>query len=115
MMSTRARLCLAGVGFFVGPAAWALHQQIGYMLVPVSCANRVMLVPILTLLAVSVALAGGFVSWVPWRNAEESQNASDNMRAHRFLAQLSGLFAVLFALAILLQGAATLFMGGCQR
>jgi hypothetical protein len=115
MISQRARLLFAGVGFFAGPAAWAVHQQIGYMLVPVSCQSRVMWVPILTLLAIAVTLAGGYVSWMPWRRSDEVEAASDAMRAHRFLAVLSALFALLFALAILLQGAATLFMSGCQR
>jgi hypothetical protein len=115
MTNTRTRLWLSRTGFFAGPAAWALHQQIGYMLVPVSCHSRTLLVPIVTVLAVALALAGGYFSWMPWRAAEDAETTSNAMRTHRFLAQLSALFAVLFAFAILLQGAATLFLNGCQR
>jgi hypothetical protein len=115
MMNTRTRFWLSGAGFFAGPAAWALHQQIGYMLVPVSCQARTMLVPIVTLLAVVLALAGSYLSWMPWRAAEAGESAADAIRARRFLAILSAWSAALFAFAILLQGAATLILNGCQR
>jgi hypothetical protein len=83
--------------------------------VRVGCLSGVLWVPVLTLIAMVVTLAGGYLSWMPWRNTEESGAASDATRAHRFLALLSALFAVLFALAILLQGVATLFLNACQR
>ena len=115
MNSARARLLYARLGFFAGPAAWAAHQQIGYMLVRAGCLSGVLWVPVLTLIAMAVTLAGGYLSWMPWRHSEESEAKSDAMRTHRFLALLSVLFALLFALAILLQGVATLFLNACQR
>jgi len=115
MMSMRTRFLLSCAGFFAGPAAWALHQQIGYMLVRASCLNHTLLVPIVTLLTVVLALAGGYLSWMPWRTAEENETAANGIRAHRFLAKLSALFGALFAFAILLQGSAALFLNSCQR
>jgi hypothetical protein len=113
MISVRRRLWLSRAGFFAAPAAWAVHQQVSYMLVPVSCETRIMLVPVVTLLSVLVAIAGGYLSWMPWHRAEQRKDGGDAIQ--RFLAQLSAAFAVLFAFAILLQGAATLFLNGCQR
>ena len=114
MMSARRRFWLSGLGFFAGPGAWALHQQIGYMLVRASCLNHTLLVPIVTHITVVLALAGGYFSWMPWRYAAED-HAGDSLRPYRFVAQLSALFAVLFAFGILLQGAAMLFLNSCQK
>jgi hypothetical protein len=113
----QSRFFSASAGFFIAPSAWALHQQLGYMLVPVSCHARIMIVPLVTLIAAALALAGGWLSWRPARWRETAAPSASEGGAHllRFLANLSLLFTALFLFAILLQGTATLFLNGCQR
>jgi hypothetical protein len=112
-----SRFFLASAGFFIAPSAWALHQQLGYMLVPMSCHTRVMIVPLVTLLTVALALGGGWLSWLPARSRETGAPSAQEGGVHllRFLANLSLLFTALFLFAILLQGAAMFFLNGCQR
>jgi hypothetical protein len=98
-------------GFAAGPAAWAIHQQAGYVLAALSCEHRMILLPLLTAASAIVVLSGGYLSWFVWRSFPAQ--AQDETR--HFLAGLSLLCAVLFAFAILLQGAATLFLEVCER
>ena len=103
-------------GFFAGPFAWAVHQQGNYMLVPVSCHERMMFLPMVTLATAAIALIGGSFSYGAWRRlgppgGEENPERNN----HRFLVGLSLLMTALFVFAILMQGAATLILSGCQR
>jgi hypothetical protein len=104
----------ASAGFFLAPVAWALHQQTSYMLVPVSCAERAMILPPVTVGAVILALLGGYIAYTGWRALPEK--AEDrHLRVGRFLAGLSLLFTAMFLFAILLQAAAMLILNSCQR
>jgi hypothetical protein len=104
-------LSLASAGLFIAPAAWAFHQQVGYMLTPASCG---VYVPVLTLASLLIAAAGGFLSWRAW-NPNESHPVQGNRSAgtQRFLSGISLALTGLFALTILLQGAAALIVDGC--
>jgi hypothetical protein len=103
-------------GLFAGPFAWAVHQQGNYMLVPVSCHTGTMFLPAVTLASVAIALIGGWLSLTAWRGFGRA-NALDNAATENrhFLAGLSMLMSALFLFAILMQGAATLVLGSCQR
>ena len=105
-------------GLAAGPGAWAVATQLQYALTPWICAHEVNLVPVVALALAAVALAGAFVSWRVWNGAavEASEMGAGVMEAPRpFLAGLSVLIGVLFAVVILTQGAAGLVLNGCER
>jgi hypothetical protein len=114
MTSAPFSLWCASAGFFLAPAAWALHQQTSYMLVPVSCGQRAMILLLVTAGAAILALLGGYTAYTGWRALPEK--AEDrHLRVRRFLAGLSLLFTAIFLFAILLQAAAMLILNSCQR
>ena len=115
-MTLRRRFYLSCAGFFVAPFAWAVHQQVGYMLVPVSCQKQVLIVPFLTLLALALASIGGWLSYRPWRSYGrlDQIKVDASGRTERFIATLSLLFTALSLFAILLQGAGEFFLSACQ-
>ena len=103
----------AATAFLVAPAAWAVHQQASYSLVPVTCREQWMFIPALTLAAFAAIALGAFVSW----RVRTIVSPIDTPlgRAQRFLANLGLLMSALIALAVFLQGGATLILNGCQR
>jgi hypothetical protein len=105
-------------GLAIGPGAWAVATQLQYALTPWICAHKVNLVPIVGLALAAVALGGAFISWRVWNGAavEKAEFGAGVMEAPRpFLAGLSVLLGVLFAVVILAQGAAGLVLNGCER
>jgi hypothetical protein len=104
-------LSLASAGLFIAPAAWAFHQQVGYMITPASCG---VYVPVVTVASLLIAAAGGFLSWRAWA-PDESQpvQADRGAGTQKFLSGISLALTALFALAILLQGGAALIVDGC--
>jgi hypothetical protein len=115
---TRALIALwrAAAGFFTAPAAWALHQQTAYMLVPFSCQGSAMRLPVLTAVAVGIALGGGLTSYGAWRAMPNAAgDGNEPLRVRRFMVGLSLLFTAMFLFAILLQGAAMFILNSCQR
>jgi hypothetical protein len=104
-------------GLAAGPAAWALSTQGNYSLASWVCHWRTNPVPVLGLVLVLIALVGAALSWRAWR----SSNAGDEIlleqsgRPRAFLALMSALLAVLFALVIVMQASAGLILGGCER
>ena len=95
-------------GLFAGPAAWFLSTQANYALTPWVCAHQVRIIPLVALALAVLSLAGGFLSWRAYRSAGASP-------ASRFLAAIGIMMALLFAAAILVQGAAGLVFHGCER
>jgi hypothetical protein len=108
----------AAAGLFAGPGAWALSTQANYALVPWICAHKVNLVPVVALACAAAALGGAFVSWRAWKIgavAESEVGARITEAPRPFLGAIGALIALLFALAILTQGAAGLVLNGCER
>lgn len=108
----------AWAGLALGPGAWAVGTQLHYALTPWICAHKVNLVPLAALVLAAVSLLGAFLSWRVWNGAavEESEANAAVLEAPRpFLAGVSVLLGVLFALVILAQGAAGLVLNGCER
>jgi hypothetical protein len=102
--------------FAIGPAAWAVHQQVQFMLVSDSCQRWTMVLPLLTTIAGAAVLIGAYFSLSAWRAlSQHKPQGSHASQTRRFLSGLSLLMATLFLFAILLQGAATLLLDGCQR
>jgi hypothetical protein len=104
-------------GLFAGPLAWFLHQAINYVLVPWSCdTGRHLPLHLVSAAMLLLVSAGGILSWRDWsrRRQISSEDAQAAGRAH-FLAATGLLMCALFALAILMQVAATFYFDPCQR
>ena len=94
-------------GLVVGPALWALNTQAGQILPYVDCRSSVRSAAILSLILAVVSLGSG---WVSRRSATGQPDGSSG-----FLAMLGATTALIFAFALVLQGAAGLILTGCER
>ncbi len=107
---------LAGAALFAGAAAWTLQQQAGYVAASWICGPAAKLpVWLLTLAAVGLLLAGGWLSWQALRPllGDIRVAESDVWRPRRFLSLVALMAALLFLFAIILQAGAAIFLPGC--
>ena len=114
MVVFRHRIPWAGLA--AGPIAWAVNQQLNYMIVPWVCSSGINLIPLLALVFAALAAAGAFISWGSLHAPEEivaEPHAGGHPR--RMLAAISILFALLLTLLLLIQGAAALVIDACGR
>jgi hypothetical protein len=104
-------------GLFAGSLAWAINTELNYALVSWICAAGLgWITPVLTAFLFAMSLFGGLLSWRAWTNtAAEPVLDSSIAQPRRFLAGISVLSAVLFALVIATQGSAGLILNGCER
>jgi hypothetical protein len=102
----------ACAGLIVAPALWTLNMQAGQILPYGDCASHRHLTAIIPLISVLPALASGYLSW---RGRSVPAAEDVGARPLRFVALLGGLVALVFAFALLLQGAAGLVLTGCER
>jgi hypothetical protein len=113
MMAKQAPL----IGLLVGASAWAISTQLGYSLVSRNCDLAGGVVPLIAAICLAMAVTGGALSLPAW-SADERQivrAGGGDARPRRFFAVITVLTALVFALAILLQGVASLIVSGCQR
>jgi hypothetical protein len=105
------------IGLLVGAGAWAISTQLNYSLVSISCESAAGVVPLIATICLVMAIAGGALSLPPWPALGElaGQNGGADPRPRRFFSIISILAVFVFALAILLQGVASLIVSGCQR
>jgi hypothetical protein len=80
-----------------------------------SCALGTTLNIVVTLILAACAAAGGVLSCGALRRLGATPAPSPAPAPRLFLARVSVLAAALFSLGILMQGAAALFLNGCQR
>jgi hypothetical protein len=107
---------ISWAGLAAGPGAWAVSTQLNYALADWSCRHEPRLIPIAALVLALAALAGGFLSARAWRASGPDQSWLESDAApHRFLAGISLLLAVLFAVVIMTQGTAAFLLNGCER
>jgi hypothetical protein len=99
--SIAARLPAAGL--FVGAAAWGIQ--------PLICAQGAAWpLALLSSSLICISLAG---AWISYRDVGEEDPQGPNPR--RMLRWVGTAAGVLFALTILVQGLAALFLTGCER
>jgi hypothetical protein len=106
---------IAWAGLATGPGAWSISTMLNYVLVPVSCTEQTRLVPIVAVVLILVALAGGRLSWRALQASPRGIGGGRSDAAERFIARLGAAAAVLFAAVILMQGLAGFFYNGCER
>jgi hypothetical protein len=106
---------VAAAGLFAGAAAWALHQQGGYSIASWVCGAAAGPIWSVTIFALILLLAGGWLSWRALRllAADGGAFAGARQRPRHFLALIGVMATLLFLFAILLQAGAVLFLPGC--
>ena len=106
---------LASAALFAGAAAWALQQQGGYVIASWACGYDIGSIWSLTLAALLIVGAGGWLSWRALQPllSDTGVRDSDLWRPRRFLSMVALMAAFLFLFAILMQAAAALFLPGC--
>lgn len=103
----------AGAGVLAGPAAWITNTTLNFALVTDRCASGGTVVPLISAAMLAVALAGAALSWRAWRDLPPDMAAQGGSPRH--MLAVSGVFSgLLFALVILLQGAAGMVFHGCE-
>jgi len=99
-----------------GPVAWMIGLNADYSLVRVACAKGTMLpLHLVTLLTLLLAASGGVVAWRDWRRAggDWPGEAATILERSRFMSVVGLMASALFALTILAQWAAKLFLDPC--
>ncbi|HYG65186.1 MAG TPA: hypothetical protein VEL74_21575 [Thermoanaerobaculia bacterium] len=104
-------------GVMAGPLAWALHQQVSYMLVPTACAKGTEgMLHLVTLAALLMAAAGALISWRSWKRLPEGStemgDAQDTRR--RFMALWGLVLSLAFSLVIVAGEIPNWFLGACD-
>jgi hypothetical protein len=116
MRAARITVHIAGAGMFAGAVAWALHQQVQYVLAALLC-GRPSPAPmwIASAAGIAIVLVGAALSCLTIRIATREKDAEvqDGLRARRFFATVSIMAAALFLFAIVLQLAATFYLPMC--
>src|SRR3954453_3189008 len=102
-------------GLLLGPAAWAVSTQLNYALVPWQCAQGIAITPFIAMTLALLSLLGGALSWRARHQGSASLKPKRAPHTGTFVPTLSLLAAVLFALVIVMQGAAALILYGCVR
>ncbi|MCJ2877216.1 hypothetical protein JUM41_23465 [Rhizobium pusense] len=94
-------------GLFGGPLIWAFNTQLGQILPAVDCGSRTGFTAVAAFLSAGIAVTCGVLS--------ERGRSFTASRMAMFLMSLGVLVALVFAFALLLQGAATLLLNPCAR
>lgn len=110
---TRLWRSLAGAGLFTGACAWALHQQVGYILASWACHEAAGAIWLSGAVAVILLLGGAVLSGQGWRAACADRAPEEPARPRRFIATVALMASALFLFAMLLQIAAAFFLPGC--
>ena len=99
-----------------GPVSWMLGLNVDYALVRVACAKESMLpLHLVTLATLALALSGGAVAWRDWRRAgpDWPGEGGGTLDRSRFMSAVGLMASALFALAIVAQWLAKLFLDPC--
>jgi hypothetical protein len=111
-----ARAGLPSAGVFAGPAAWFISTAGNYALSPWVCAHKQPAVPALAAAMVAVSLYGAFLSWRALASTPAApSDQTGGGRPHRVTASIGIMMSLLFALVIIVQGAAGIVFTGCER
>lgn len=105
-------------GVLLAPVVVLLHLEASYAIVPWLCASRHgsdAPLHLITLAAVAVASAGGFVAWRIWRRAgaSGSDTGGDPLSVDRFIGGLGFFTSLMSVMVILAQGIASFVLDPC--
>lgn len=105
------------IGLFLAPAVFFARLQIAYVIVPWACVTggHVWL-HLVDILAVALALGGGWIGWTVHRAAIENSrpDGADAISRGRFLGLVGAWTSALFALLLAAQATAGVVISPCQ-
>jgi hypothetical protein len=104
-------------GVMAGPLAWALHQQVSYMLVPTACAKGTEgFLHLITLGALLIAAAGPLIAWRSWKRLPEGSTDEGDTKdtRRRFMALWGLILSLAFILVIVAGEIPSWFLGACD-
>lgn len=108
---------LLWIPVLAGPIAWALTQQLSYVLTPTACWSRnhltLLIVPVCTLLLLA---AGAMLARSRWKREPEGSTETGDPKASRsrFMAQLGFWSCVWFAVVIVATAVPNLILKVCD-
>jgi hypothetical protein len=103
----RGAMCWAGL--FAGGFAWYAAHDLSLYLVRQNCTTSQLIAPLIHLVALAIALGGGFISY------REIRTIRAGGHAYSFAALVGFAAAILLSIVIVWQGVATLVYTGCER
>ena len=108
---------LQWVGFFLAPATFFAHLQIGYVLIPWACTTKGWgWIHLVNVLAVLCALLGTWVAWLVHARAEGGarNDGPGAVPRTRFLGVVGLCMGGLFVLLLVAQSIAAIIISPCQ-
>ena len=105
------------VGFFLAPAAFFVHLQLTYVLVPWACVRRgEPMIHLAGALSVVLAVIGALVAWRTWQRAGRADPGEGGgaMPRTRLLGVLGLGMSLMFALLLIGQWMTAFFLSPCQ-
>jgi hypothetical protein len=108
---------LQWIGFFLAPAVFFVHLELAYVLVPWACATHQRIwIPVVTLTAVLLAVAG---TWAAWRVHARAEGEADNDDAGaiprtRFLGVVGLCQSAIFVLLLVAHLISDVVISPCQ-
>lgn len=108
---------LLWLAVLAGPFAWALSEQMNYMLTPTACdSGRHILLHLVSLGTLLIALAGAALGWSRFKAFPEGSTEKGDPEASRirFMALAAAISCVFFALVILATEVPNLVLGVCD-
>jgi hypothetical protein len=116
-MVTRPASRWPAAGILAGPGAWAVNTQLNYALASWFCAGRLYMLFLVGITMAAVAAAGGVVSFLSLNRHPEAAEPTLGTAGEprRALAGVGAFSGMLFALIVLTQTAAGVFLSGCER
>ena len=106
----RFRGVASWAGLFAGGLAWYAAHDLSFYLVRHNCTTSHIIAPLIHLVALAIALGGGFISYREIRTPPGA-----GKEAYTFGATIGFTAALLLSVVIVWQGIATLVYTGCER
>ena len=103
------RRLLPWAGLVLGPGIWALNLELGQILPYPECDGGFRTSILVSFLGTGLSVLGAFVSY------RASSLRSAHGGPNGFWGSVGALLGLIFAFAMLLQGASTLVLTGCER
>ena len=102
-------------GWLLGPGAWAMHENLSYLLVSWACRGELeWTLHLSTLVLLAVAGVGGLVSWRSFDRLR-MRKGDDHARSRRFLALSGSAIAAFAFLGILVEAIPNYILDPCLR
>jgi hypothetical protein len=108
---------LQWIGFFLAPAAFFAHMQIGYVVVPWACATHGdAWMHVIGLAALALAATGMLAAWRTWMRAgrDVPGESGGALPRTRFLGAIGLGMSAIITLVIFAQWIASFFISTCQ-